>query len=822
MNKRQLNYIFSVLLLFMPMYIGAKTENRSFRIINAANGLADNSAQTLDCTFSGRIIVSSLGHINIYDGGYFTQISSDRNEKYFPLSKYSGNYHHYFDNNHHLWLKDKRKVKCVDMLTEKYINDLVPLFEREGVKGELDDLFVDSSGRLWLVAKGILVAENRKYSIKFNANKELQDLEVNNDELHLFFSDGSMDTYDIKSSKYLRTSIAYGEDEQKQYTKSAVLLKTNGGFFQIRNGGGKSILLWHEFATGKWSEIMRLDYSLNNMVVKDGMLYIASAYGYWTYDMKTSQLEHYDEIRLNNGRILLTDINTLEFDRQGGFWIGTEKRGLLYSKPRISPFKQYTWENAKALEYSNLMDKMLDNSNDVYESGVYCRYVDSRGWKWKGGRNGVSYQTPGDTKEVVVSDTIGFLSSIANCIIEDNDSNIWIGTSYGIAVILFDNGKIKYATSFDASDNVPIETFTDGRAIKLPDGTIVMQSIDHVVEFNPKTFITANDNFILLNPKFSRLMVNGTVVSAGTEIDGKVIIEDAVSRIRHLNLDYLENTISMTFSALNYFRPLQTYYKVRVLGSRDESWKIMSYFNSKGLVDSKGLLHLPLMGLTPGEYTVEVQASMFPDKWVTPPLRIGLSVKQPWWQTSGVYIFLFVTLAVLAGVNLLFYSRNNRLRIKCNLGEFELTRALRNYLQRCEVFKDDVFMPSHDEIYGNGENASTSLNDKFVDALIYLKPFIDNDNMNHKVYKTVSARNGMSVIEFYDLVSSNVNKNPLLFNRALKLQEAADMLVNTDESIESIAKSCHFVSANYFSNCFLKRYRLTPAEYRMNNDVRAK
>ena len=117
MNKRQLNYIFSVLLLFMPMYIGAKTENRSFRIINASNGLADNSAQTLDCTFSGRIIVSSLGHINIYDGGYFTQISSDRNEKYFPLSKYSGNYHHYFDNNHHLWLKDKRKVKCVDMLT---------------------------------------------------------------------------------------------------------------------------------------------------------------------------------------------------------------------------------------------------------------------------------------------------------------------------------------------------------------------------------------------------------------------------------------------------------------------------------------------------------------------------------------------------------------------------------------------------------------------------------------------------------------------------------------------------------------------------------
>lgn len=798
----------------IPLYVEAKTEKRSFRIINAAYGLADNSAQTIDCTFSGRIVVSSIGHINIYDGGYFTHISSDNSEKSYPLSKYTGNYHLYFDNNHHLWLKDKRKVKCVDMLTEKYILNLKPLFEKEGVVGELEDLFVDSSGRLWLESNGTLVANNRKYQIKVKEEKKLQDLEVADDELMLFYSDGSMDTYSLKNNKQIHSSYAYGKNEQAQYVASTVQLKTKTGLFQIRNGGGKSILLWYDFASRKWSEVMRQDYSLNNMVMKDDMLYIASAYGYWTYDTKRKQLEHYDEIKLNNGRVLLTDINTLEFDKQGGFWIGTEKRGLLYSKPRLSPFVQYGWEDPKAVEYSRILDDVVDKTNNVYESGVYCRYVDSRGWHWKGGRNGLSYLKPGETKETLVNDSIGLLNSVANCIIEDDDNNIWIGTSYGIAVILIRNGAIDYAVSFDSNDNVPIETFSDGRAAKLPNGNIIMQSIDHVIEFNPKTFITSYDNFILLRPQFSRLMVNGTVVNAGTEIDGKVIIDKAVSRIDNLNLGYLENTISMTFSALNYFRPLQTYYKVRVLGSNDESWTIMSYFNSNGLVDSKGLLHLPLMGLDPGEYTVEVKASMFPDKWETDALRVALSIKQPWWQTSGLYIFLLLVLLVMLIINFTFYNRNNRLRIKCNLGEFELTRMLRNYIMRCDAFKDEVFVPSHDEIYGNGNDRLHSINDKFINALLELKPYIDNDNMSHKVYKKVSARNGLSVIEFYDLVSTSINKNPLMFNRALKLQQAAEMLVNTNDSIESISEKCNFVSPNFFISCFLNRYRLTPEEYR--------
>ncbi len=812
--QRGLTTILLGLFLLCPVLIFARTENRSFRIINAANGLADNSAQTIDCTFSGRMVVTSLGAINIYDGGYFSQIP-DEDINPFYLSKYTGNYHLYFDNMHHMWLKDKHKVKCVDMMTERYISDLSPLFREHGITGNVEDLFVDTSGRLWIVSGDYLYAEKKHYQVRLRHGFQLQDLDVNGNMLMLFYNDGRMDSFNMVKGTHRSSSYCYDAECQKEYSNSTVLRRTENGFFQIRNGKNKSILLKYEFKSGKWTELMRQEYSLNNMEVKDSMLYIASAYGYWTYNMKTAQLDHYDEIMLNDGRVLLTDINTLCFDRHGGLWIGTERRGLLYSKPRISPFYVYTWENPRALELSSMLDKYQEeNGTYPYESGVNCRYTDSRGWKWKGGRNGVTYTLPGTQKEIALNDSIGLLNHVAHCIIEDGNHNIWLGTSCGIAVLLIKDDKITHAVSFDSNDNVPIESFTDGRTMLLPNGNIMMQSIDHVIEFRPSTFITEHDNFVPLHPKLIRLMVNGNVVGAGTEVDGRVIIEKAVSRVRHIDFDYLATNLKLTFSAMNYFRPLQTYYRVRVLGGTDENWRVLSYFNSNGLVDSKGLLHLPLVGLEPGEYTVEVQASMFPDIWDTPSQKYTLSILQPWWQTTGLYITLLIVVGCMIAYNVKNYKLNNRLRMKCNLGEFELSKLLGNFLKRCEVCSDDILMPSRDELSGDGKVKMSLMSKEFVSLVLDLKPHVDDESITHDVLKNVGSRHGMDILELYDLVANNVNKNPRLFVRAVRLIQAEKLVVGSGEDMDAIASECHFVNTDYFVKCFTSYYGYTPIEYR--------
>ena len=266
--------------------------------------LAGNKAQTIHCTYSGRIIITSLGHINIYDGGYFDYIPEKKSQSAYYLQNYFGNYHLYFDNCHHLWLKDKHKVKCVDMMTESYLDDVKPLFLKENVEGNVDDLFVDSEGRVWLSTEGLIVAEARKYQIRINPDKSLQDLEVIEHELYLFYDDGSLEIHKLKDGTLISSSVAYDRECQKNYNKSTVMLHTLNGFFQIRNGSGKSILLFYNIETKSWTELMRQDYSLNNMTIHNEVLYIACAYGYWTYDLKSKQLEHFDEITLNDGRKL--------------------------------------------------------------------------------------------------------------------------------------------------------------------------------------------------------------------------------------------------------------------------------------------------------------------------------------------------------------------------------------------------------------------------------------------------------------------------------------------------------------------------------------
>ena len=78
------------------------TSTRVFRNFSAADGLADNSAQIIACTKTGRLVITTMGQINFYDGQRFIYIDPT-DENVFPLDSYRGNYHLYFDRYHHIW-----------------------------------------------------------------------------------------------------------------------------------------------------------------------------------------------------------------------------------------------------------------------------------------------------------------------------------------------------------------------------------------------------------------------------------------------------------------------------------------------------------------------------------------------------------------------------------------------------------------------------------------------------------------------------------------------------------------------------------------------
>ena len=787
------------------------TRDRRFRVINAADGLADNSAQTIKSTFSGRLVVSTIGHINFYDGSGFTHISSG--DSRYLLPKYKGHYHLYFDDSHHLWLKDKGMVTCVNMLTEQFVSDIGSIFQAQGVKGHVEDMFVDSSGSIWLVQGNNIYSRHGKVSLPLRKGRVLQDMDISDNIVLLFYDDCQVDVYDIIAKKKLYSTNSLNHEEVKDYQESSVIYKYRNGFFQIRNGNNKAVLLWFDLGTRQWTKVLSTDYYLSNMTVKDDVLYIASAYGYWTYDTDSRQIEHYEMIKLTDGRELLTDMNCIEFDRQGGMWIGTEKRGLLYSKYIKSPFNVMTWDNPLSVKYAEMMDKVCTYDMLVKGHRLNCTYKDSRGWIWVGSLNGLYYFKPGQKDSICVKKEDGMVNDVVHSIIEDGKHNIWVSTSNGIVGLVIKNGKVTFVNSFINSDGIPAEAFVNGRAMRLDDGTIVMQALDHVVSFNPMKMSIMEGNNILLHPKFVRLQVNGTNIFAGTEIDGRVVTEKAVSRLNMIELPSTQNSLSLKFSSLNYFRPIQTYYRYRVSGLQDK-WVMLSYYNSRGLVDKNGILHLPLLGLEPGNYMVEVQASMYPGKWTTPPVKVVVRIKEPWWRTTGLTLLISGVFLILIIWNIVIFSGNSRLKMKRNVSEVELFRRIDGFISRAESCRMEKQTRRSVNDESEDVTSGADLDKDAVELLMELVPYSRNGKLDHNVLVQLAMKKRIKLTDIYDIITNNIFRSPALLTMAMLLEKASRDLIESGMTVEEIAEKNNFASPNYFIAMFFRRYGMTPLQWR--------
>lgn len=806
--------IIGVVLLLAAFVVARADSERIFRAITASDGLADNSAQTIKCTKTGRMTITTIGNINFYDGAQFYHINTEQEEKY-VLERYSAGYRLYYDANHHLWLKNWKSVTCVNLTTERFVANMDSLFKAMGMEGQVYDLFVDKNGGVWLCGEDFVWSVSLKKRFPVANADHLQDLDVYGDK-HLMeiYEDGSLACYELKTGRKLYGNAPYGRERSERYYRFSQMLPHAKGFYQIRHGEEGSILLDYEADARRWTTLMETDRRLNNLAVYQDVLYVSSDEGYFTYDTRTGAVVHQPALLLRYGRRrLTTDINAIEFDRQGGMWVGTERQGLLYARPLNTPFQSLALDDPDAVRYVAMMDD-LQGISEFNGKSANVMYIDSRRWTWVGTAVGLYlYKSPKEEPQLITRND-GLLNNVIHGIMEDDMHNVWVSSSYGIACLQVDGGRVRYVTSFNNDDNVPNETFVDGKVIKLDDGRIVMQAVNHVVTFNPKDFSEIlSQQPIQMFPKLTSMMVNGTFVTVGTEVEGSVILDKAITRTKEINLTYDQNTVSLTFSALNYARPMQTFYRVRIKEMGDR-WTTYSFYNSAGMVDRRGLFHLPLVRLRPGTYHIELQASNVIDKFVGEPYEWIVNVNEPWWRTTGVLAAMVGVLLLLLAVNFVFYIRNTRLREKRNNDESSMVRRIENFVERCTKYEQETLAPSLDELYAGTESQSAVLSPTFVQIMMTVLPYIKEQKNGFTMHSLVEL-SGKDVKTFYEEVSANLYKSPRMLERAIRLERARQLLETTSKSVEEIAVECRFATPNYFIAIFFHKFKKTPQEYRL-------
>ncbi|MFA9398237.1 MAG: AraC family transcriptional regulator [Clostridiaceae bacterium] len=105
---------------------------------------------------------------------------------------------------------------------------------------------------------------------------------------------------------------------------------------------------------------------------------------------------------------------------------------------------------------------------------------------------------------------------------------------------------------------------------------------------------------------------------------------------------------------------------------------------------------------------------------------------------------------------------------------------------------------------------------KDVDMLMNIIQFIQDNHKKNDVLDALYKTMGMSEKTVYRFLKNNVGLSQKDLVMISRIEEAKEMLINGDKSIQYIAFECGFCAENTFYRAFKKIVGVTPKEYRVN------
>ena len=262
-------------------------------------------------------------------------------------------------------------------------------------------------------------------------------------------------------------------------------------------------------------------------------------------------------------------------------------------------------------------------------------FRDKNGLFWFGTTDGLLVFDAQRNKNKMLYTEDGLINSSVKAICEDKNNNIWLTTSGGISRI----NAYKTTTDFEFR----ISNFN------WLDGVITNEFIEKSIYLSQNNVLLSGGvngiNIIDLNrpwrlkklqkPIFTSLLLNGNEIRQGISYDNNCILLQVVSETDTITLKHNQNFISLSFSALNFVNPTQTYYRYKLYGV-DIDWHEISSNNGTGMAN--------YTDLSPGTYTFEVYSANNSKEWSDKAATITVIIKPPFWKTTIAYILYLVIL----------------------------------------------------------------------------------------------------------------------------------------------------------------------------------
>jgi AraC-like DNA-binding protein/ligand-binding sensor domain-containing protein len=747
--------------------------------LDASDGLSDNRVTSMVELPDGRMLVTTEGCLNIYDGNKFRHFHSV-NQPWVTLKKYHGHYHLYTDSERRLWIKDWQRVWCLNLNTECFVSNYDSLRRELLGEREMEDLFVDSEGRhVWVVSGDKVIDTNTQRSYPLNvSNGELLDLDVRNQRVYFFMSNGHVDVHDTEGKE---RCVSFPSTDAYTKTSMIVFDSATRSFLQIRTDNGKSILLKFDTRKQTWKTLLTTDYILHTIALaRPGLVYITSANGLWILNTETEEVRMDTSYSVVKSSQMDLDLNTLYFDSNGGLWLGSVRQGIIYTHPARARFHSERSKEKKAY---------VPTTQERYKGlGIYATCMDSRKNTWYGLADGLALVSKEQDERIFhVED--GLSGNAVHSLVQDRKGRIWAGTSYGITCIdMDDNGQVTL-TPYHPLDGTLEDEYMDNGATLLEDGSIELVGMGGTTVFHPDSVVLEPRP---LTAELTELSIDGKQTYLW---NGKALALTDTIELKH---DY--RNLSLVFSSYNYSLPEHTVYRYRLMQEKgDSTWTIVSQKNW-----GKGMLSLSYDHLKAGSYTLQVASSMGKSEMFGRVRELHIIVLPPWWESTWAYVLYgLLTLALITLVTwAVFWYREQKM--KQQLREEMLLARIRTLME--------VQQKESEELPQIKNEARTDGNRDFLNKAIEKV----EENLMTPGYSVERLAQDLCMERtgLYKRLTQILDQTPSLFIRSIKLRHVATLLTTTDLTVTEIAERGGFSSVSHLGRLFKEEYGCKPLEYR--------
>ena len=380
----------------------------------------------------------------------------------------------------------------------------------------------------------------------------------------------------------------------------------------------------------------------------------------------------------NPSSLNFQDVWSITEDRFGRIWLGTPGGGLNLVKDFVNDLFEY-WVHSER------------DSNSLSSNSIFTVYVAKYNHAltdsnltilWVGSNNGLNrflinnrsmdlYDFSVDIKHFTKNN--GLSDNNVNSILEDDNGNLWIGTSSGIS--FFDIDKESFI-NFSRKDGINGITMNPNAALKLDDGLMIFGSTDGLNIVNP-----AEVNFSRYKPNI--VITDFQIFNKSIEPGNNSPLKKSISYTEEIELSHNQDVFSFEFAALDYNSPQSIQYAYMMEGF-DKEW---IYSGNRRLAT--------YTNLNPDEYTFKVKSTNADGVWNENVKSILIVITPPFWMTwwfRGLLIIIFLSVGPI-----IYYRRVKQLKTERQKRE-EFSKRL---IQSQEEERKRIASELHDSIGQN-------------------------------------------------------------------------------------------------------------------------